>query len=127
MTEGRDVLDRQRFEALVEEALQGLPRRFKKHLQNIAVLVEDSPPPGRSGLRSGTLLGLYHGLPYPERGATYGSVLPDVIVIYRKPIESVSRTDEDVRRTVREVVLHEVGHYFGLSETDLQDIEDEER
>lgn len=119
-------MDRQRFEALVEEALQNLPRGFKRHLQNIAVLVEDSPPARHLGSRMGTLLGLYHGLPYPDRGATYGSVLPDVIVIYRKPIERVSRTEEDIRRRVREVVLHEVGHYFGLSEKELQDIEGED-
>lgn len=119
-------MERRRFETLVEQALQGLPRRFKRHLKNIAVLVEDSPPQGERGRCSGTLLGLYHGLPYPERGATYGSALPDVIVIYRKPIESLCRTEEDIRRRVREVVLHEVGHYFGLSEEDLRDIENEE-
>ncbi len=119
-------MERERFETLVEEALRDLPRRFKRHLQNIAVLVEDFPPARPPGSRYGTLLGLYHGLPYPERGATYGSALPDVIVIYRKPIERISRTDEDIRRRVREVVLHEVGHYFGLSEKDLQDIESED-
>ncbi len=120
-------MDRSRFETLVEEAVQSLPRDFKKHLRNIALLVEDEPPAvqTRRG-RSGTLLGLYHGLPYPDRGATYGSVLPDVIVIYQKPIESLCATEDDIRRRVREVVLHEVGHYFGLSEKELRDIEQEE-
>ncbi|MBN2198636.1 MAG: metallopeptidase family protein [Candidatus Aminicenantes bacterium] len=123
--EKRSALERRRFETLVEEALQSLPRRFKKHLQNIVVIVEDSPPKERS-LRSGTLLGLYHGLPYPQRGATFGSAIPDVIVIYQKSIERFSRNESDIRRRVREVVLHEVGHYFGLSEDDLRDIENEE-
>jgi predicted Zn-dependent protease with MMP-like domain len=120
-------VDRQRFEALVEEAVQSLPRRFKKHLHNIAIMVEDRP--GRSALRAtraGSLLGLYHGLPYKDRGATYGSPVPDVIVIYQEPIESLSSTEEEVRDRVRRVVLHEVGHYFGMTEQELRDIEREE-
>lgn len=120
-------MDRQRFEELVEEAVQGLPQRFKKHLENIAIMVEDRPR--RAALRSipaRTILGLYHGLPYKDRGATYGSPVPDVIVIYKEPIERLSSTEEEVRDRVRLVVLHEVGHYFGLTEQELRDIEREE-
>jgi len=120
-------MERARFEALVDEALRNLPRRFKKYIQNLAVMVEDRPrgPALRDG-RPGVLLGLYHGLPYKDRGATYGSPVPDVIVIYKEPIESISSSEDEVRDRVREVVLHEVGHYFGLSEKELRDIEREE-
>jgi len=120
-------MDREQFEKLVEEALSSLPRKFRKYLQNLTVMVEDSPPRGwpSSGRPAlGTLLGLYHGVPFQHRGPYYGNVPPDVIVIYQKPIESICATDELVKDKVREVVLHEVGHYFGLSEEELRDIED---
>ena len=120
-------MERARFEALVKEALQSLPPRFKKHLHNLAVMVEDRPgQSGGGGARPGLLLGLYHGLPYKDRGATYGSPVPDVIVVYQEPIERISSTEEEVRDRIRQVVLHEVGHYFGLSEKELRNIEREE-
>jgi len=120
-------MERARFVALVDEVFQSLPRRFKKYIQNLAVLVEDRPrPSSRLDGRSGFLLGLYHGLPYKDRGATYGSPVPDVIVIYQEPIERLSASEDEVRSRVRQVVLHEVGHYFGLNEKELREIEREE-
>jgi predicted Zn-dependent protease with MMP-like domain len=118
-------MDRESFERLVEEAVSRLPRRFKKHLQNIAVVVEDRPSrDDLGGTRSGgLLLGLYHGVPLQHRGPYYGNVPPDVIVIYKNSIELICRTDKEVKQKVREVVLHEIGHYFGLSEEELRDIE----
>jgi predicted Zn-dependent protease with MMP-like domain len=120
-------MDRAKFERLVEEALAGLPARFKKHLDNIAVMVE-ARPSGRTlremGARPGhTLLGLYHGVPLHYRGPSYGNAPPDVIVIYQEPIEEMCRSDEEIRRKVREVVLHEVGHFFGMSDRELRAIE----
>lgn len=118
-------MDRERFEGLVEEALASLPGRFKKLLHNIAIIVEDYPPRRSAGRPSrGTLLGLYHGVPFQHRGSSYGNVPPDVIVIYQKPIESISSSDEEIRHRVKEVVLHEIGHYFGLSEEELRKIEE---
>ncbi len=119
-------MDTEKFESLVEEAVTRLPRRFKKYLQNIAVVVEDRPPQqGPGGTRSrGLLLGLYHGVPLQHRGPYYGNVPPDVIVIYKNSIERICRTDEEVKEKVKEVVLHEIGHYFGLSEEELRDIEE---
>ncbi len=113
----RPLMDRQKFERLVEEAVAGIPRRFKKVIENVAVMVEDDPPPGRP------LLGLYHGVPYKFRGPYYGNLPPDVIVIYQRPIERICRTDEEIKDKVIEVVLHEVGHYFGLEEDELREIE----
>ncbi|MBN2205826.1 MAG: metallopeptidase family protein [Candidatus Aminicenantes bacterium] len=128
MTERRDkTTDRARFERLVEEALAGLPKTFKKHMENIAVMVETRPSPRtlremRTG-PGGTLLGLYHGVPLHYRGSYYGNTPPDVIVIYQEPIEEICRTDEEIKLKVREVVLHEVGHFFGMTDRELRAIE----
>ncbi len=116
------LMDKQDFEKLVEEAVAGIPARFKKLIENLTVMVEDDPPPGMP------LLGLYHGVPYTRRGPSfYGNTAPDVIVIYQRPIESICRTPDEIRDKVREVVLHEVGHYFGLEEDELREIEREAR
>lgn len=124
------AMDREKFERLVEQALAGLPAKFKKHLDNIAVMVEERPSPRtlremRAG-RSGTLLGLYHGVPLHYRGSYYGNTPPDVIVIYQEPIEEMCRTDEAIKAKVREVVLHEVGHFFGMTDRELRAIEGED-
>ncbi len=111
-------MDRARFEALTGEALAEIPAKFRKLIDNVTVMVEDDCPPGTS------LLGLYHGVPYTHRSpGTYGNLPPDVIVIYQRPIESISRSDDEIKDHVRDTVLHEVGHYFGLGEAELREIE----
>jgi len=119
-------MDRIRFESLVDEALASLPRRFRERIENLAVLVEERPPRRRSSRApaGGLLLGIYHGVPLKDRGSYYGNIPPDVIVIYQEPIERLSASDDEIRERVREVVFHEVGHYFGLSEKELREIED---
>jgi len=120
-------MDRAKFEKLVEEALARLPPKFKKHLENIAVMVEARPSPrtlrDMGATPDRTLLGLYHGVPLHHRGPYYGNIPPDVIVIYQEPIEEFCRTDEAIKAKVREVVLHEVGHFFGMSDRELRKIE----
>lgn len=117
-------LGERQFRELVAEALDGLPPEFADLLDNVAVIVEDEPSaedlvelgidPG-DGLE---LLGLYQGVPLADRGFEYGA-LPDRVVIYRIPILRIARTRNEVVRQVRETVLHELGHHFGLEEDDL--------
>jgi predicted Zn-dependent protease with MMP-like domain len=114
------------FEKFVKEAMDSLPEEMKKELENIAFLVEDEPPEDWEDEmgQGGDLLGLYQGISKKERGFWYGNVLPDTIVIYQKPLERMSATREELRENVRQTVIHEVGHYFGLNEEQLQSLEE---
>jgi predicted Zn-dependent protease with MMP-like domain len=111
-------MERARFEKLVEQELKRLPRVFRKRLTNVAIIVEDVPP--REPEREGLLLGLFHGIPRTEK-SVFSSTPPDHIFLYQKNIEAVCSTEQQVRRQVRATLLHEVGHYFGLSEQQLRD------
>jgi len=117
---------RRLFEKFVKEAMDSLPEEMKKELENIAFLVEDEPPEDWEDEmgQGGDLLGLYQGISKKERGFWYGNVLPDTIVIYQKPLERMSATREELRENVRQTVIHEVGHYFGLNEEQLQSLEE---
>jgi predicted Zn-dependent protease with MMP-like domain len=121
-------MTRRRFEALVAEALTLIPRRFRDEMRNVAVVVEDEPPPDlldEMEIPEGdTLFGLYQGTPLPERTWGYGNTLPDRIVIYQFPIEDACDTEDEIVGTIGETVIHEFGHYFGLSEEEIEEIEE---
>ena len=121
-------MTRARFERLVEEALRDIPKRFRDAMANVAVIVEDEPPPhvleDMDIDEDDELFGLYEGTPLPERGASYGNTLPDRISIYQIPIEESCANDEEVRVCVAETVIHEFGHYFGMSEEEIEEIEE---
>lgn len=121
-------MTRKRFEALVAEALTLIPRRFRDEMRNVAVVVEDEPPPellDEMEIPEGdTLFGLYQGTPLPERTWGYGNTLPDRIVIYQFPIEDACDTEDEIVGTIGETVIHEFGHYFGLSEEEIEEIEE---
>jgi predicted Zn-dependent protease with MMP-like domain len=121
-------MTRQRFTELVEEALRGIPKRFRDAMKNVAVVVEDEPSQELlDDLEmdpDDTLFGLYQGTPLTEREATFGNVLPDRISIYQLPIEDACEDDEEIRMCVAETVIHEFGHYFGLSEEEIEAIEE---
>jgi len=121
-------MTRDRFTSLVEEALRRIPRRFRDAMRNVAVVVEDEPSPELLAELEmepdDTLFGLYHGTPLTERDSTYGNTLPDWISIYQGPIEEECEEDEDIRQCVAETVIHEFGHHFGLSEEEIEDIEE---
>ena len=122
-------LIRREFEELVVIALKRLPKFFKKKMKNVGVVVEDRASQdliSEMGLRSSSeLLGLYQGVPIDQRGFYYGNVLPDKITLFQIPIESICKTKEEVKEKVREVVIHEVGHYFGLDDERLRELEEE--
>ena len=117
------------FEELITEAISSLPEKFKEKMENIVVVVESLPSQEllkEMKIKSPYgLLGLYRGIPYPRRGIWYRNVMPDKIIIFKKPIEVRCRNKEEIKESVRRVVVHEIGHYFGLGEADLRKIERE--
>ena len=122
-------LTRKEFEEAVVSALDGLPKFFRRKMENVDVVIEDRASEeilSEMDLRSPyQLLGLYQGVPYQRRGFYYGNVLPDKITLFQIPIESICKTREEVESKVREVVIHEVGHYFGLDDERLRELENE--
>jgi predicted Zn-dependent protease with MMP-like domain len=123
-------MTRRQFEALVERSLRTLPRPFKDKVANIAALVEDWADDAtleEMGIEPpDTLYGLYRGVDLTQRDSSYGNVLPDVITIYQGPIEEDAADEEEMAEIVRETVMHELGHYFGLDDDTLHRIEDGE-
>src|SRR5574341_1244126 len=118
-------MDRARFELLVAEAIETLPDDFKERLDNVAVVVEELPSPAearRHGRGGRHLLGLYEGQPLTRRDSRYGMAFPDKITIYQGNIESICRTDSEIRDQVRRTVLHEMAHHFGIDDSRLREI-----
>jgi predicted Zn-dependent protease with MMP-like domain len=115
-----------RFGELVEAALAELPAQFAEHLEEVPIEVRDRPTarqlkalrPGRGNL----LLGLYDGLPLSARSVEHSGVRPPVIYLFQESIEQVSQTERDLVEQVRTTVLHEIGHHFGMSEADLDEL-----
>lgn len=132
-------MDESEFRKIVAAEWNTVPERFQKHVENVALLVEDEPSTqvrNAEGLSANeTLLGLYHGVPNTERGSLYGvgETMPDTITLYRLPIledaKHIQKEDESftdaVHRAVRETIWHEVGHYFGLGEHPINERESE--
>jgi len=111
---GRGSLSRQRFERLVWKVLATLPEEFLSRLENVAVVIEDEPPEHMADT-----MGLYEGVPLTERSLE-DAILPDRITLFKGPIERACCTQEDIEAEVRLTVLHEVGHFFGLEEAQLE-------
>jgi len=122
-------MTRKQFEAVAERALRRLPRAFRDKLANIVVVVEDwadeetleemgiEPPD--------TLYGLYRGVDLTRRDSSYGNVLPDTVTIYQGPIEEDCESEAEMIEVIRDTVVHEIGHYFGLDDETMHRIEDE--
>jgi predicted Zn-dependent protease with MMP-like domain len=120
-------LKRESFEGLVARAVEGLPEEFAERLDNVAIVVEDRPSkaqrsPPSAGEAPTDILGLYEGVPLTERGYDYGMVLPDRITIFQQPIEACCRSDAEIVALIREVVLHEIAHHFGISDARLEEM-----
>ena len=116
------------FERHVAEALASIPRRFRDAMQNIAIVVEDEPAPDLLEEMEieppDTLFGLYQGTPLTERTASYGNVLPDRVLIFQGPHERETDDEGDLIVCIGETLIHEIGHYFGLSEEEIEEIEE---
>ncbi|HEX2437467.1 MAG TPA: metallopeptidase family protein [Methylomirabilota bacterium] len=123
-------MTRREFERLVERAMRELPEGFRERIKNIAVVVEDwadDETLAEMGIEPpDTLYGLYRGVDLTQRDSSYGNVLPDVITIYQGPIEEDAEDEDDMAEIVRETVVHELGHYFGLDDDTMHRIEEGE-
>jgi predicted Zn-dependent protease with MMP-like domain len=119
-------MDRQRFEDLVRNAIDELPEKFGRALENVAIVIEDEPSADllrALGLhpQRDTLFGLYQGVPLDERGATFAGALPDKISIYYRPLRRACRTPHQLQREVRKTLIHEIAHYFGMGDNEIED------
>jgi len=121
-------MTREKFERLVVEAVMLIPKRFRREMKNLALVVEDEPSMAlleeMEIVAPDSLYGLYQGTPLPERTWGFGNALPDRITLYQRPIEEDCDDEDDIRAVIGETLIHEVGHYFGLSEDEIQDIEE---
>lgn len=121
-------MTREEFAAIIEEALGIIPERFRDAMRNIAILVEDQPPQELLDEMEieppDTLYGLYLGTPMTEREWGDGNREPDQILIYQGPHEEDALNEDDLVAMVAETLIHEVGHYFGMSEEEIQEVED---
>ena len=122
-------MTRARFKELVAEAIDSIPRRFSAEIKNVAIVIEDYPSSeilAEMDIASDeVLLGLYQGVPLPERQWAHGNALPDHITLFQRSIEEECEGDEDeIVVAVGETLIHELGHYFGLSEEEIMEIEE---
>lgn len=112
------VVSEDRFEELVADALDELPDWIRERLDNVDVLIAEAAPEDQPGL-----LGLYEGVPLTRRGIGYSGVLPDRITLFRANLLHGARTEDEVRERVRHTVIHEIAHFFGISDERLREID----
>jgi len=120
-------IPKEQFEAMVEESLEEIPKYFKKHIENLEFITMDYPTKHmlkRTHIYGkGTLLGLYEGVPLRKRGPGYQGILPDRITLFRYPIlYEAEREGITIKKKIKKVLMHEIGHYFGLSEKELREM-----
>ncbi|MDA1282138.1 MAG: metallopeptidase family protein [Chloroflexi bacterium] len=113
------------FEDLVRDAIMSLPGKFLMKMENVSIIVGGSATPAQMAENdlqpTDILYGLYEGVPLTERGS-YVPPLPDVITIFQNPIEHMSHTQEELELQVTNTVKHEVAHYFGFSDSQLDEM-----
>jgi predicted Zn-dependent protease with MMP-like domain len=118
------------FQLLAEKAMASLPEKFRDAMENVVICVEEEANAETLAAMQAesphSLLGLYQGWPLPERGISYAGDLPDMIHLYRKPILNFcDEVGEVPEHCVRHVLIHEIGHYFGFSDQEMEAIEEE--
>lgn len=121
-------MTREAFQLLVRDAIDSIPKLFSKRITNVAIVVEDEPSPQileEMEIEPGdTLFGLYQGTPLTERSWDFGNALPDRITLFQRPIEDACETNDEIVATIGETLIHELGHYFGMSEEHIEEIEE---
>ena len=124
-------MERETFEELVRQAVATLPEEIAERMSNVDVEVQEQPTERQLrslGVPTGrTLLGLYQGIPLTRRTSGYNLVSPDRIIIFQRPLELTSRGDDDLVKRVRDTVVHEIAHHFGISDERLQEMERERK
>lgn len=116
-------VSREQFEQMVADALDSIPSELGEAMVNVVVVVEEWPTPEQLGGRHGMLLGLYEGVPLTSRGPlSYAGVAPDRITVFSGPICRLADDADQLARSVRTTVLHEVGHYFGMTDARLREL-----
>jgi len=118
-------MKREEFTKVVEDALDSLPKEFRSRIHNVAILVEDYPPHQAHqdlGRPKRLLMGIFQGVPATQRSVFDLSVGPSHIVLYQNNIEAVCADEEEVRHQIRQTLLHELGHYFGMTEEQLRGV-----
>ncbi len=120
-------MEMEKFEKLVNQAIEEIPKNFLARLENVQIVIEDEPNSQQRRklrMRKGSLLlGLYEGVPMTRRWS-YGQVLPDKITIFKKPIEQISHGFESrIKELVKETVWHEIAHHFGMNESRVKKAE----
>ena len=118
-------MKREHFVKVVEEALDSLPQEFRSRIKNVAILVEDFPPnqsPPQLEQKRRLLLGIFHGVPATKKSVFDLSTGPAHIVLYQKNIEAVCSSEAEVRQQIRQTLMHELGHYFGMTEEQLRNV-----
>ncbi len=122
------VLEPDAFEQLVREGMDAIPEKFRKLMDNVAIIIEDRAHPARGeqyGIQHGALLlGLYEGVPKTARGPNYNLATPDRITLFKDTIEAVGQTEEGIRKVVHETIWHEIAHHFGADEGRVRQAED---
>ena len=123
-------MNQEKFEEIVKEGIRVIPKRFLEKLENVDICIEDQPAPYQlkklRAKKSSLIFGLYEGIPQIKR-QHYGQVLPDKITIFRKPIEKVAKTEEDIKEIVKNTVWHEIAHHFGMDERRVRQAERKRR
>jgi len=113
-------MEKEKFEQYIVEGINSIPEKFRKLMDNVAIVLETEPSKAQLELlklRPGfSLFGLYEGIPRTKRGTNYSFVMPDKISIFQKPIEEAAQTDDKIRELIKDTVWHEIAHHFGMDE-----------
>jgi len=119
-------MNQKKFEKLVNEVIKTIPKKFLEKLDNVDIVIEDTPTPYQlrklRARKNLIIFGLYEGVPKTKRWQ-YGQVLPDKITIFKKPIEKMARSEKEVKEIVKNTVWHEIAHHFGMDEKRVREVE----